>query len=136
MKRTKPNSNTNTEETNVLQDTELEVIIPSNKMYTVFVYIGNKTINIIYIFLSVSGTYLLWILLHYIASHLYVRFCTPVSIIGFIISPFLTATPQCQGLRWVIYNGANMINNMWVIIGTWVCSTLLIVNNNVLPYSK
>jgi hypothetical protein len=86
-----------------------------------------KTISFI---LKVSGIYLLWIFLHYIASHLYVKFCVPNTVIGFFMSPFMTATPHCQGLRWIVYNAANMINNMWIILGAWICSTLLIINNN------
>jgi hypothetical protein len=46
---------------------------------------------------------------------------------GFIISPFMTATPHCQGLRWIIFNGANMIHNMWLIVGSWMASVLLII---------
>jgi hypothetical protein len=30
------------------------------------------------------------------------------------------STPHCQSLRWVIYNGANTINNMWIILGAWL----------------
>ena len=79
---------------------------------------------------KVSGVYLVWILMHYTASHLYVQFCVPKTIVGFIMSPFMTATPHCQGLRWIVYNAANMINNMWIILGTWICSTLLVINQN------
>jgi len=77
------------------------------------------------IFINVSGIYLVWIFLHYLASHLYVKLCVPSTIFGFLLSPFMTATPHCQGLRWVVYNAANMINNMWVILGAWICSILL-----------
>lgn len=80
-----------------------------------------KTVKII---INVSGIYLLWILFHYIASHMYVNFCVPKDLIGFLISPLLTSTPHCQGLRWIVYNGGNVINNMWVVLGTWLCSTL------------
>jgi len=74
---------------------------------------------------SVTGVYLLWIFLHYFASHLYVKLCVPNTVIGFLMSPFMTATPHCQGLRWVVYNAANMINNMWIICGSFICSTIL-----------
>jgi hypothetical protein len=77
------------------------------------------------IFINVSGIYLVWIFLHYLASHLYVKLCVPSTIIGFLLSPFMTATPHCQGLRWIVYNAANIINNMWIILGAWFCSTLL-----------
>jgi hypothetical protein len=78
--------------------------------------------------IKISGVYLLWIILHFGASHLYIKFCVPSTILGFIISPFMTASPHCQGLRWIIYNGANTINNMWVILGTWICTYLIQMN--------
>jgi len=63
--------------------------------------------------------YFIWILIHYISSHLYTYFCLPPTVLGFIMSPFMTTTPHCQALRWVIYTGGNSIGNMWIIIGTW-----------------
>ena len=77
---------------------------------------------------NICGIYLMWITAHYISSHLYIKFCVPDTLIGFLISPFMTATPHCQGLRWIIYNGASMVNNMWIAFGTWVCSTIFILN--------
>lgn len=78
-------------------------------------------------FIRISGIYLLWICLHYFASHLYIRLCVPNNWYGFIISPFLTATPHCRGLRWIVYNGADIINNMWLVIGSWICSNILVL---------
>jgi hypothetical protein len=72
----------------------------------------------------------MWIILHYIASQLYIKFCVPSNFIGFIVSPFLTSTPHCQGLRWIIFNGAGVINNMWIVIGTWICANLLLLKDN------
>jgi len=95
------------------------------KGYFVLVYISNTCITMLRISISLYGIYFVWILLHYFASHLYIRFCVPGSLMGLIVSPFLTTTPHCQALRWVIYNGANMINNMWIILGSWI-STFLI----------
>jgi hypothetical protein len=88
----------------------------------VYQYI-NKTIKISF---SLYGVYLVWIVLHYGASHLYIEYCVPRTWIGALVSPFLTSTPHCQGLRWLIYNGGNQINNMWVTIGSWVCMKLII----------
>jgi hypothetical protein len=102
-----------------------------NKTYLFIIYIGTFTVKIIRISLSLYGIYLLWIMLHFFASHLYIKFCVPASFIGFIVSPFLTTTPHCQGLRWVIYNGANTINNMWIIIGSWLTSSLLYFTRNI-----
>lgn len=73
---------------------------------------------------KISGIYLLWICLHYFAAHLYVKFCVPNTIIGFMLSPFMVATTHCQALRWIVYNGANVINNMWLLIGAWIYSLI------------
>jgi len=85
------------------------------------------TYKIFRIIINVSGIYILWIFLHYLASHLYVKLCVPNTVIGFFMSPFMTATPHCQGLRWIVYNAASMINNMWITLGAWICSLLLII---------
>jgi hypothetical protein len=103
---------------------EKSELIEENIFYVSIKYIH----RIIKIFLSISGVYFVWILLHYFASHFYVKLCVPNTIFGFIISPFMVSTPQCQGLRWLIYNSANIINNMWTILGAWICSTILVIN--------
>jgi hypothetical protein len=82
--------------------------------------------NYVKLGLSIYGIYFLWILLHFGATHLYVEYCVPKSWFGLLTSPFLTSTPQCQGLRWIIYNGGNQINNMWSSIGSWIYIKLLI----------
>jgi len=79
--------------------------------------------------LNVSKFYLCWIIIHYIASHLYIKLCAPLTIYGFIISPFLTLTPHCQAIRWVLYNGAGVINNMWVIFGSWLCANVFLLKH-------
>lgn len=91
---------------------------------------NNMVFTTIKFIIMSSGIYLLWIVLHYIAAHLYVKLCVPNTIIGFIISPFMIATPHCQGLRWIVYNAANIINNMWILMGTWICSKLLIISSD------
>jgi hypothetical protein len=85
---------------------------------------------------SVSGVYLLWIFLHYFASHLYVKLCVPNTVVGFLMSPFMTSTPHCQGLRWVVYNAANMINNMWIVCGSFICSNILKINPPTTPHTS
>jgi len=90
----------------------------------IFLY---KTIKIV---IRISGVYLLWIFLHFCASYLYTKLCVPTTFVGLLMSPFLTATPHCQGLRWVIYNGANIINNMWIVVGTWLCANIMGLNND------
>jgi hypothetical protein len=110
-------------------DDEIENIVHNSdfileRIYNIFSHIQ----NIFKFIFGISGIYLAWICLHYFASHLYVKFCVPITVMGFFLSPFMTATPHCQGLRWVVYNAANMINNMWIVCGTWICSKLLKIN--------
>lgn len=93
----------------------------------------NFTYKYVVFIIKVSGIYLLWIFLHFIATHLYVNFCVPKTVVGFIMSPFMTATPHCQGLRWIVYNAAGAINNMWIILGTWLCSLILTMQYNNTP---
>jgi hypothetical protein len=73
---------------------------------------------------KVSGIYLIWTILHYSSSHLYTHFCTPLSISGFFTSPMLISTPHCYGFRWCINHGADALNSMWIVLGTWILSCL------------
>ena len=74
---------------------------------------------------GISAYYILWICLHYVASQLYVHYCTPSDWYGFIMSPIMAITPQCRGLGWLIYTGSSVMHHMWVILGVWLCSKLL-----------
>jgi len=119
------------EETNKLNDSELERNSKGEifeKIYNVI----NKLLFIVFkaiVFLcKASSMYFLWICLHYFSSHLYIKFCVPNTLLGFVMSPFLISTPHCQGLRWIVYNAANIINNMWIIIGSWIYSLIWILN--------
>lgn len=89
------------------------------KCKVILVKIKNKT-------QTISGIYFIWICIHFITTHLYSQFCTPYSVQGFLMSPFLTASPQCNALRWGIDQGALSINNMWLVIGAWFLSKLAI----------
>lgn len=74
---------------------------------------------------SASSVYLFWIMLHYFSTQLYMYYCAPRGFYGFLISPFLVAAPHCRAIRWIIHNGGNMVDNMWIILGTWLCSKLI-----------
>ena len=76
-------------------------------------------------FKTIGGIYIAWIGIHYAASHMYVEFCVPKSVWGFLLSPFLTSTTYCSALRWAIQNGANEIQSMWLLLGTWISLRLL-----------
>jgi len=114
-------SNTENEEVETTPTLNLDKERERNYLSKIFYYLC-KTIRL---GSSLYGIYLLWILFHYFASHLYIEYCVPKTWTGLVISPFLTATPHCQGLRWMIYNGGNQINQMWIMIGSWICVKLV-----------
>lgn len=67
----------------------------------------------------------MWITLHYISSQLYGQFCTHLSFMGFLVSPFIVKTPYCIALRWCINKGADSIDTMWIVLGIWLASFLI-----------
>jgi hypothetical protein len=69
----------------------------------------------------VAQIYIFWISIHYIAAQLSAQICVPQTILGFLYSPFLAVTPQCQGMRWIIYMGGDVIQNMWITLGAFLC---------------
>ena len=77
-------------------------------------------------FVNMCGMYFIWIFLHYISSHLYKEFCNYNSWFGFLLSPILASAPHCQALRWLIYNGGNIIETMWVLLGGWLSCKLML----------
>ena len=89
-------------------------------MFTIFYY-ANK--GFMYVW-KIGGIYIIWCSLHYGAAQLYAYYCTPSTIWGFIIAPFMVATPQCTGLRWCIMRGADTIISMWLVIGAWFMQKL------------
>ena len=73
--------------------------------------------------------YIIWIVLHYCCSNIYSYHCTPLTVMGFILSPFYAVSPQCKALRWVIYNSGGSIEAMWFIIGSLIMKKLLPIYN-------
>lgn len=93
--------------------------------------ITKDTLKVIFNFsLTNFGIYILWIFMHYISSHLYIHWCVPATIFGFIISPFIIPAPHCVGLRWMIHHGGNSIIAMWSIIGVWILGRIIPINRN------
>ena len=117
------------EEINELNDIELEKVSKNDlfeNWYNLSIDVYSFCLRTTLFVFKVSGIYLLWISLHYFSSHLYIKFCVPNTIIGFMMSPFMIMTPHCQGLRWIVYNAANIINHMWILIGAWIYSMIWI----------
>jgi hypothetical protein len=114
------NNDSNTEKSNKPSSDELFDVRHS---FIINVNYLNKPVKIV---IATWTIYLLWIYLHYFASHLYIEYCVPHTIKGFIMSPFMVSTPHCKGLRWIIYNGGNNITNMWSLVGTWIYARLIV----------
>lgn len=74
---------------------------------------------------SILGYYIMWILLHYVAAHLYPMYCVPLTIMGLILSPFMASAPHCIAIRWLITEGSNVIVTMWVVLGTYAVQRML-----------
>jgi hypothetical protein len=112
----KERSNGNNTDNGVGDDTgrvSLIGMIDTNRCRKAFISIWN-----------LSSVYILWIFIHYIATYVYVYYCTPVTVLGFLAAPFIIATPHCTGLRWCIARGAETISTMWVVLGTWLAAKL------------
>ena len=95
-----------------------------------FSFVSNKTIiqyfgEIVTFLKSFAASYLVWIMLHYACSHLYVQYCVPSGIIGFLYSPFMTPMPHCVAMRWVVYNGGKIVEVMWFMVGKWALEKLV-----------
>ena len=78
--------------------------------------------------IEIAGIYILWISIHFICSNMYPHFCAEFTAIGFIKSMFVIEAPHCEAMRWVIYNGGNIIHGMWAAIGIWFTKQLLVHN--------
>ena len=89
-------------------------------VFSVFYY-ANKMLVCVW---KIGGIYIVWCTLHHVTSQLYVYYCTPYTLIGFLTAPFMVATPQCTGLRWCIAHGAETIISMWLVLGTWFVQKL------------
>ena len=114
-----------------LNDEELRKISKGDTIeyiYHFFIDACIFLINWLSTFLKCSGIYLLWIGLHYFSAHLYVKCCVPNTVFGFFMSPFMISTPHCQGLRWIVYHAASVIDNMWLLLGTWFYSLIWTLN--------
>ena len=69
-------------------------------------------------------TYLAWSFLHYGAAHAYTRLCTPPTLQGLFLSPFLATSPHCSAVRWIMSSGAETLTSMWLILGSWIAARL------------
>ena len=116
----------NEQETQTSQETQE---IPGKSMlltvYEYFIGIINTIVPALKWLYFISKVYIIWITIHYISCQLYVHYCVPTGVMGYLMSPFLVSSPQCKALRWAFYNGGNIIDNMWNYLGVWASTQLL-----------
>jgi hypothetical protein len=89
-------------------------------------YLKDRTSYYGKLFIELFGIYVVWIMLHYVSAHLYIQWCTPLTLWGFLMSPFIVPAPHCQALRWAMNNGSTTITAMWVTLGSWLVKKLIV----------
>jgi hypothetical protein len=72
--------------------------------------------------LNIFLFYFIWVVLHYLASHIYIYLCVPIGFYGFITSIFTNQLPYCRGLRYMVTVGSEQISDMWILLGTFIIS--------------
>ena len=60
-----------------------------------------------------------------VCVHMYVTYCAPYGIKGFLTSLFMTSTHVCHGLSWIIYQGGHLLFHMWVLLGGWIMTNIV-----------
>lgn len=95
-------------------------------MNTIYSYIASFWNKSRPLFTRGAVVYFTLILIHFTAANLYPRMCTPLTFIGFLMSPFMVVAPHCEGLRWLISFTGTQIRNMWL----WIGGSLLFYANS------
>ena len=83
---------------------------------------NNIFFRVCYRFFTMIKFYLFWIVIHYITTHAYSNYCTPMSMLGFFTSPLLAISPACRAVDWMRTVSIYTIENMWYLFGIWISS--------------
>lgn len=89
----------------------------AKKINTINLNIIKNSLKIAY---NIVGISIIWIIIHYTAANLYSNYCAELTIVGFVKSAFVAQEPHCVAMRWIIYNGGNMIHSMWMSVALWI----------------
>lgn len=106
------------EQTTILNYGENIKIEKNDKKIYMSIYEKVKYISMF--FYDIAGFFVLWVTIHFMAANLYSRFCAEPTLLGYIKSIFIAQAPHCIAMRWIIYNGGNVINSMWLSIAMWL----------------
>lgn len=74
--------------------------------------------------LKVGWIYIIYCALHYCIPHIYTHLCVPMTIIGVLMSPFISQAPHCVALRWLLYNLGDNIKTMFMLLAGWFTNLL------------
>ena len=74
---------------------------------------------------SGSKVYLFWIMVHFMISNSYSYICTPKSGYGLLTSPIRVSSPHCKGLRWAFETSGQAVDNMWLVLATWITNKMI-----------
>ena len=71
-----------------------------------------------------SKYYLMWILFHWLTINAYSYYCSGSDLWSLITTPFMSMLPQCRAMIWVLEKSFIIMENMWIIFGTWLIGKL------------
>ena len=78
----------------------------------------------------------IWFVIHWIIPRIYIPLCVPNGVYGFIQSMFLTTSPHCVALRYMMNVASFNINYAWISLGTVVLTFLFNTCNVQRPIQK
>jgi hypothetical protein len=84
--------------------------------------------NLIVFCTGAGSVYVLWIIGHFAATHLYVNLCAPPTVVGFFKTAVSVPAPHCKLLRTLISHFGDGIGTIWTSVTAFVLSS--ITNNN------
>jgi hypothetical protein len=71
-------------------------------------------------------TYIGWVTLHFISSHMYVKYCVGDTIVDFFLSPIRSASPICQAFSWTSYTLSKQFITILISCGSYMCSKMML----------
>lgn len=71
-------------------------------------------------------TYIVWVTLHFISSHMYIKYCVGDTIVDFFLSPIRSASPICQAFSWTSYTLSKQFITISISCGSYMCSKMML----------
>jgi len=71
-------------------------------------------------------TYIGWVTLHFISSHMYVKYCVGDTVLDFFLSPIRSASPICQAFSWTSHTLSKQFITILISCGSYMCSKMVL----------